>query len=247
MSVDDQTNDDVQDQQTQDQTSDSGDNKPELSDAHKKDIREKKNALERARQAEDRAKAAEAKLQEIADANAEREAAEQESELTAKGKYEEALEAKKAAHDKELAERDQRIELVEAAMRREFGTNCVMAALGDAGVKSELIHQAAQLLDGRFKVELADGTPQITALGEDGKELFIEGEPATIADLAADFAKRNPHFLPPTGDTGSGATKGGPGAVTIEQLDADPEAKVAFIQKHGQKAYLQLAKQKQRK
>ncbi|MHC4718123.1 MAG: hypothetical protein ACYS5V_14215, partial [Planctomycetota bacterium] len=45
--------------------------------------------------------------------------------------------------------------------------------------------------------------------------------------------------LPPSGDVGSGAHKGGAGpGATIAEMEADPAKRFAFIREHGTDEYL---------
>jgi len=159
------------------------------------------------------------------------------------------------AHRREVAElkRAQTDELAEARARTQqltemlsevVGTDRLKTALAARGVKR--VDQAASLLAGRIRVGVAgddytvqvvDGRGEPLSDGQDGKERGVE-------DLVDAWLAENPHFLPPSGDTGSGAHAGTAAAagVSIEQLDRDPRRKAEFVAMHGPGALVQLAR-----
>ena len=77
--------------------------------------------------------------------------------------------------------------------------------------------------------------------------LSPDGEPITIQQFVADWvAAEGGHFLPASGDTGSGAHRGDGSyeGLSLERLDHNPRAKAEFIARHGPQAYVQLARSK---
>ena len=152
------------------------------------------------------------------------------------------------------AEKNQRIEALEGVVRRIVGVNELTGALVACGVGSGCLHgekmvsQAAALLARRIDVDAGGDDPQVRVLNKAGQvALNHSGEPVSVAAFVASWlAEEGSHFLPASGDTGSGAhsgTAGGRGT-SIEQLDRDPTAKAEFIAKHGPKAYVQLAQRR---
>jgi hypothetical protein len=201
-------------------------------------IAESKKYRQRAQSAEQEREGFKSKLDELEGKLSAIETEAQQKGLEAKGQYDQEQHAKalKAAQDRTAA--------LESALGMELGTNQLQQALGQAGLKPELIGQAAKLLRDRYKVSLGqDGKCQVEVFTDDGSPLAADdGNPGTLQTLAARFAAGNPHFLPPSGDTGSGAKKGGGGAtVSLAELDKDPRKKAAFIAEHGQDKYLALA------
>ncbi len=169
------------------------------------------------------------------------EAAEQ-SRLEGEGNYKEALANKDTAHATAQSVSAATITELTSALQTEAGTNQLHLALGAAGVISERIGQASTLLASRVKVTQVDGKAHVEIFDTAGVAMVTEsGEPATMADLAAQFAADNSHYMPPSGDRGAGAFAGG-GSVgtTLAELDADANKKLAFIQKHGDEAYQKL-------
>lgn len=169
------------------------------------------------------------------------------TKLEGEGKYEEALAAQKQSMQDQLDAKDARIGVLEGSLTDVFGTQALTAELGKAGVKSEVIGQAAQLLGNRVKVEYVDGAPKVTVLGVDGTQMFVEGAPATVEQLVGAWTPDNKHFLPPNGDTGSGGHPGGGGGgITIEELDADKSGKKmgVYVKENGIAAYNELAAKK---
>ncbi|GAG11137.1 unnamed protein product, partial [marine sediment metagenome] len=133
----------------------------------------------------------------------------------------------------EKATETSRADLAETALRNVVGVDKLKDALGAAGVKPELISQAAILLQPQVKVEMANGTPTVSVLDESGGQMFAEGGGnATLADLATSFTAANAHFVPPSGDGGSGQHKGGAGSDGITQaaLLADPNKHNEWMQ-----------------
>jgi len=224
----------------------------QLDDLNKKYTDEVENAKkqrQRAQQAESRLGEVEESLKEFQDRIAAQEAEAERKLLEGKGQYEEAMASLRSEKDKALQSKDAEIEALSSSLYRELGTNRLTAALGEAGVKSELIAQATKLLSGQIKVSVKDGKPVVQVLDEDGSPLNAEnGAAATMQDLVGRWAQSNPHFLPPSGDTGSGAHKGGKtGNVTLAELDANASAKAKFIKEHGVDAYLKLAEEAKQK
>lgn len=152
------------------------------------------------------------------------------------------------------ADKDMRIEALETVVRRIVGINELTGALVACGVGSGCLHgekmvsQAAALLARRIDVDASGDDPQVHVLDKTGQAMLDHsGGPMSVAAFVASWlAEEGSHFLPASGDTGSGAytgTAGGRGA-SIEQLDRDPAAKAEFIAKHGPKAYVQLAQRR---
>jgi len=151
-----------------------------------------------------------------------------------------------------VAARDRRIRKLEGTVRQVVGLNELSKALVACGVGSGACHgdkmlvQAAALLAGRIHVELEDDVPSVRVLDDRGQMLLADdGEPIGIQEFVADWlAAEGGHFLPASGDTGSGAHKGESAAagVSIEALDHNPKAKAEFIARHGPQAYVQLAR-----
>ncbi len=152
----------------------------------------------------------------------------------------------------------ERVSLLEDMVRSIAGLNELRGALTACGVGSACPHgdkmlaQAAALLDGRINVDIPDSSvsPTVGVLGEDGEPTVDEdGQLVTVRQFVAQWlAEEGSHFLPASGDTGSGARAGRTSArgVSIEQLDRDPKAKAEFIAKNGPQAYVQLARRRGR-
>lgn len=171
------------------------------------------------------------------------EAAEQ-AELEGKGKYDEALAGQKASMQLVTDGETNRADTAEASLRQIYGTDALKTELGAQGVKPELIDQAAQLLRGRVKVDLSGDKPSVTVMDADGNSAFVEGgNAADIKSLVGSWLPDNKHFLPPSGDGGTGLhPHGSSTGITIEELDADKSGKKMgeFIAKYGQAEYQKL-------
>jgi len=158
----------------------------------------------------------------------------------------------------EMASKDRRMGQLEGMVRRVVGAGELTRALVSFGVGSRscygeahgqrMLTQATGLLAGRVRVDLDEDEPRVCVLDDAGEPLADEeGRPVAVQDfVAAWLAEEGGHFLPPSGDTGSGAHKGGivSPSVSVEQLDRNPRAKAEFIARHGPQAYVQLAKRR---
>jgi len=144
------------------------------------------------------------------------------------------FEESNARHAGQLAESTSRAERLEGMLSAVVVSDRLKSALADRGVKR--VDQAARLLSDKFEVQI----------GEDGYSVCArdaEGQP-TVEQVVDVWLADNRHYLPPSGDSGSGAYPGvtSPGRVSIEQLDLDPDRKVAFVARHGPAALVQLAR-----
>lgn len=152
-----------------------------------------------------------------------------------------------------MAEKDARIRSLEETVRDLVGRTALGRALAACGVGSRspngdrMLSQAADLLADRVRVDFDEaGRPAARVLDAAGRPMLRgDGEAVGIEEFVADWlAEQGGHFLPASGDTGSGAHRGEPGADAprIERLDRDPKAKADFIARHGPRAYVQLAR-----
>ncbi|MCP4409775.1 MAG: hypothetical protein GY807_18935 [Gammaproteobacteria bacterium] len=225
--------------------------KVELTDAHKKDIREKKNAQAALKAATAENDEFRARLEAIESEKADAQAKADAERLESKGKYDEALAKQQETAAGKIAEANTRGDKLTSALQNALGRNALVDELGSAGVKAEYLNEAASLLNGRYNVALDDdGNPSVTVLKDGAQMMGEDGTPATLADLAKAFAASHAHYLPPSGDNGTGLSKNGsPGTVTIEELDADKTGRkmAEYIEKHGRDAYLKLSLSKKKK
>ena len=165
----------------------------------------------------------------------------------AEGKYDELLAKKQEVFDAALKAEQTRGATYQAAFQTVAVKAPIMAALAAAGVKSvdaaaHLIqtlhpHRGKAALDesGQAVVQVVDaqGNPVIDA--DCGPNETIGIDKLVAEFLATDTGK---HFLPPSGDSGSGAHTGGEAGESVAELLADPDKKAAYIEKHGGEAYL---------
>jgi len=118
-------------------------------------------------------------------------------------------------------------------------TDRLKSALAARGVKR--VDQAASLLAERLEVNITDQGCAVAVRGSGGADQDAEGSVEQVVD---GWLADNRHYLPPSGDTGSGAY---PGIgrlqnVSIEQLDVNPARKAEFVARHGPAALVQLAR-----
>ncbi len=152
----------------------------------------------------------------------------------------------------QVADKNRRIATLEGAVRQIAGLGELTRALATCGVGSgcphgrRMLDQAAALLADRVRVDVAGPAPIVHVLDDAGEPVVDdEGRPLPVSQFVATWlAEEGAHFLPASGDTGSGAFRGRatPPGVSIEQLDRDPKAKAKFIATHGPQAYVQLAR-----
>lgn len=148
----------------------------------------------------------------------------------------------------EAIEQDRRrLTEMEQALAERAGRDALVRSLRACGVgrgladQDKILDQAVALLLPGIQVDTGPDGPTIHLADDEQTE-----SPADLQAFVADWlASQAPHFLPPSGDTGSGAHRyPGPLEPTrVEQLDADPARKAKFIAENGPKAYVQLARQ----
>jgi len=152
----------------------------------------------------------------------------------------------------QLEAKTQRIAALESVVKQVTGLGELTRALAACGVGSgcphgqRMLEQAASLLAGRISVDVSGETPVVHVLDDSGRpEVDQADRPITVSQFVASWlAEEGSHFLPASGDTGSGAHRGRAtqAGVSLEQLDRDPKAKAKYIAKHGPQAYVQLAR-----
>jgi hypothetical protein len=160
------------------------------------------------------------------------------------------------AAGEEAAAKDERIAALEQVVRQLVGRDALTKALVACGVGSglpngeKMLAQAVSLLSPHVRVELSGDEPAATVVGGDGEPLLEGGEdgpPVSVCQFVTNWlTAEGAHFLPPSGDTGSGARRGSspPAGASVDQLDADPRKKAEFIARHGPAAYVQLARRR---
>ena len=155
--------------------------------------------------------------------------------------FEQEAQARRQQHADELAAREEQINTLSTLLRNQIGMNRLRSALGAAGVKSELIGQAADLLGPNVRVRLDGEEAQVEVVDGAGEVMTADGRPATVDQLVQTWAANNPHFLPASGDTGSGATRGGSAEpITYAQLRRNPARLAEYIRTHGEEAVYRL-------
>jgi len=152
----------------------------------------------------------------------------------------------------QLAEKDKRVGALEDMLRDTAGMNELAKSLAACGVGSgcphgrNMLDQATSLLAGRIDVDVSGQAPAARVLGPSGSVLCDDGgQPVSVQQFVSHWlAEEGSHFLPASGDTGSGAHRGpsAPPGTSLEQLDRDPKTKAEFIAKYGPQAYVQLAR-----
>lgn len=117
-------------------------------------------------------------------------------------------------------------------------TDRLKSALAARGVKR--VDQAARLLSEQLEVDIGEQGYQVRVSG-DSNDGVAE---LTVEQVVDDWLAANRHYLPPSGDTGSGAYPGvtAPRGVSIEQLDLHPARKAEYVARHGPAALVQLAR-----
>jgi hypothetical protein len=145
-------------------------------------------------------------------------------------------------HARELAEADRRGERLAAQLCKVVGNDRLKSALAARGVTR--VDQAAYLLQRHVRVELGEGEPAVRVVDGRGEPIADAtcraGETITIERFVdAWLASEGAHFLPPSGDSGSGTHKGASaGRADIAELEADPARRYAFVREHGTDEYL---------
>jgi len=145
-------------------------------------------------------------------------------------------------HGRELAEAGRAREALEARLCELVGADRLKSVLAARRVRR--VDQAAYLLARHVRVSLADGKPVVQVVDDRGEPIAAPGgEPGETVGMEAFvdawLAEAGAHFLPPSGDTGSGAHRGAAGErADVAEMEADPARRYAFIREHGTDEYL---------
>ena len=172
-----------------------------------------------------------------------------EDQAHAAERYNELLAARQAQFDADLAAATAGRDSALAAFEKVAVTAPIQAELARRGVTdvTAAVHLIQNLHPRRARAKLADGRAVVQVVDDqDNPVIDVNGQPDQtigIDRLVAEFLATDTgkHFLPASGDSGSGAYKGSPSGPTLAELLADPEAKAAFIAKHGGEAFMKLA------
>ena len=142
-------------------------------------------------------------------------------------------------HSSQLAESNARADRLSEMLSGVVVTDRLKSALAGRGVKR--VDQAARLLAEQLEVNISDQGYQVLVRGACDVDT---DEELTVEQVVDNWLAVNRHYLPPSGDTGSGAYPGvkAPRGVSIEQLDLNPARKAEFVARHGPAALMQLAR-----
>ena len=130
-----------------------------------------------------------------------------------------------------LAGRD---ELIKALAACGVGRGCANG--------QKMIDQAVCLLSDKILVDTSGDEPVVTVADQQCDNI-------AVSEFVADWlTSSGAHFLPPSGDTGSGAYNGPASSAgqSLSDLDANPKKKANFIATRGLQAYVQLAQSSRR-
>lgn len=190
---------------------------------------------------------------EQADAEAER------AQMEKKGEWEElrkqdanthkaAMAQKDKSHQADLDKKDEESARLAGIVAKLGAENPLQAALADANVQSisHAVFYIQHSPDSEYHVisgldEQGQPTPKV--VDREGNEVVDPnkaGSMMTIEGLVqwfigTEFGQR---FLPPSGDTGSGAKKGGSGSENLEAIMGDVEKRMAHMQSVGGQEYV---------
>lgn len=162
-------------------------------------------------------------------------------------------------HKRDLAEANKRGEALAAQLRKAVGADRLKSALAARGVTR--VDQAAYLLGRYVQVDVAGDEPAVRVVDDAGRPVALNADaadasPARENSSARDnspagatisigrlvdtwLAEQGAHFLPPSGDTGSGARKGpAEEFADVAELERDSARRYAFIRRHGAEEYL---------
>lgn len=144
-------------------------------------------------------------------------------------------------HQKELEQRDGKIGTLSTALERRLIDAEATAAIAAAeGVTKLLLPH----MKGRLRPVETDGDWRVEVLNAKGEPWLKNGEPATIADLVAEF-REDPEFgraFKPSGNGGSGAGNGaaGGGSGRKSVKDMTERERMDYIDTHGLDKYKEL-------
>lgn len=141
-------------------------------------------------------------------------------------------------HSGQIAASHARAERLGEMLSGVIVTDRLKSALASRGVTR--VDQAASLLSEQLEVNISDQGYSVRVTG--GGDLDEDAEDA-VEQVVDGWLAKNRHYLPPSGDTGSGAYPGVTARreASIEQLDLNPVRKAEFVARHGPAALVQLA------
>ncbi len=154
-----------------------------------------------------------------------------------------------AAIDKFRIESDAKVanalkqnERLRKMLGRTVGADRLKTVLAARGVQR--VDQAAMLLEGHLDVDVGDDGCHVNVIGYEAADGVNPS--GGLEGMVDTWLLDNPHFLPPSGDVGSGihAGVGRVAGVSLEQLDKHPRRKAEFVARHGPQALVQLAQSK---
>lgn len=170
--------------------------------------------------------------------------------LKAEGNYDKLLAQKQDKFNADLEAKGQELEAYRSAFQRVAVTDRLKGLL--AGKSVTRVGEAAYLLQGQFGkravADLVDGNPVIRVVDRQGQLVTDAdcepGQSISVEALVDEFvaSEAGQIFLPPSGDSGSGAHAGGAAEATLAELDADDIKKAKFVEKHGGEAYMTLVR-----
>lgn len=153
----------------------------------------------------------------------------------------------KSAHQQEIEKREALLrslendkKRIEADMRRTRIETALASACAEAGVLPQAVEDIVYVGQRNFKVNDAG---EVTAVDSSGVELFgTDGKPMRPREWIASRSAEKAHWFPLNmGGGANGGRFGGDSRPSRKSEFKDLKAKVAFISKHGQKAYEDLA------
>jgi len=199
-------------------------------------------------------------LTRLREAEAERTEAEEKAELERQakaGEFDAILKAEQDKAAKTFAQKDKKhaeaLAAIEAektslttALQRATAEAQLVAALAKQGCEDP--QEAAFLVFNRHEfapraVVGEDHNVKIQVVDRAGNEVIDpegEGEAMTVEACAVHFLGTpiGQRFLPPSGDTGTGAHRGGPGQPDMAAVLSDPDKKAEYLAKHGGPKYV---------
>ncbi|RLJ01230.1 MAG: hypothetical protein DRP08_05785 [Candidatus Aenigmatarchaeota archaeon] len=173
--------------------------------------------------------------------------------LEAKGEYDTLIAQKDEKHAEAMAAKDTELESIRTALERTVVTDRLKSLLAAQGVTD--VDNAAFLLQGRHetfaRAEMVDGAPTVRVVNrQDGTTVYDPDASGTVPlgldKLVESFLSSGAgkHFIPASGDSGSGVHKAGQttdsNGMTQAYFANKPNELQKFLAEHGKDAYYAL-------